>query len=171
MHHVCTQADSGVRGGRARPARPAAPKRGHHGGPCSKIAACLPHKLVPLRRRRGADFEAGRVGRARSEEAPLGADPPSPLGRPGDAGTPVRGGRGTGPAAASQLPVQPRRLVRCVGKISSKITADTPRLFRNFNFRCVWSDGWTNNMLTLEQYAGGPSAAYGSWVILEKGSE
>ena len=26
-----------------------------------------------------------------------------------------------------QLPVQPRRLVRCVGKISSKITADTPR--------------------------------------------
>ena len=70
-----------------------------------------------------------------------------------------------------QLPVQPRRLVRCVGKISSKITADTPRLFRNFNFRCVWSDGWTNNMLTLEQYAGGPSAAYGSWVILEKGSE
>jgi len=70
-----------------------------------------------------------------------------------------------------QLPVQPRRLVRCVGKISSEITADTPRLFRNFNFRCVWSDGWTNNMLTLEQYASGPSAAYGSWVILEKGSE
>ena len=39
----------------------------------------------------GADFEAGRVGRARGEEAPLGADPPAPLGRPGDASSPVRG--------------------------------------------------------------------------------
>ena len=60
----------------------------------------------------------------------------------------------------------------CVGKISSKITSATPspRLFKNFNFRCVWSDGWTNNMLTLDQYAGGPAAAYGSWVILEKAS-
>ena len=59
----------------------------------------------------------------------------------------------------------------CVGKISSKITNATPRLFKNYNFRCVWSDGWTNNLLTLEQYAGGPSAAYDSWVILKKGSE
>ena len=59
----------------------------------------------------------------------------------------------------------------CVGKFSSKITNATPRLFKNYNFRCVWSDGWTNNLLTLEQYAGGPSAAYDSWVILKKGSE
>ena len=121
----------------------------------------------------GADFEAGRVGRARGEEAPLGAELRIRLRH-------MAGQVTLAPPFVAveelvqrlpQLPVQPRRLVRCVGKISSKITAETPRLFRNFNFRCVWSDGWTNNMLTLEQYAGGPSAAYGSWVILEKGSE
>ena len=28
-----------------------------------------------------------------------------------------------------------------VGKITSKITPATPRLFKRFNYRCSWSDG------------------------------
>ena len=58
-----------------------------------------------------------------------------------------------------------------VGKITNQITAATPRLFKNFNFRCTWTDGWTNNMLKLDEYQGGPTAPYGSWVILTKTSE
>ena len=49
-----------------------------------------------------------------------------------------------------------------VGKITNQITAATPRLFKNFNFRCTWTDGWTNNMLKLDEYQGGPTAIYGS---------
>ena len=33
-----------------------------------------------------------------------------------------------------------------------------------------WTDGWTNNLLKLDQYEGGPTAPYGSWVILTKAS-
>ena len=50
----------------------------------------------------GADFEAGRVGRARGEEAPLGADPPSPLGKPG-----VGRRRTAGQSARSPIDHQP----------------------------------------------------------------
>ena len=57
-----------------------------------------------------------------------------------------------------------------VGKISTQITASTPRLFKNFNFRCTWTDGWTNLLLKLDEYNGGPAAPYGSWVLLEKAS-
>ena len=39
-----------------------------------------------------------------------------------------------------------------VGKITSKITPATPRLFKSFNYRCSWSDGWSNQMLRLDEY-------------------
>ena len=55
-----------------------------------------------------------------------------------------------------------------VGKITSKITPATPRLFKSFNYRCSWSDGWSNQMLRLDEYGGGDEAEYNSWVILEK---
>jgi len=58
-----------------------------------------------------------------------------------------------------------------VGKITTQITASTPRLFKNFNFRCTWSDGWTNLLLKPDEYKGGPTAPYGSWVILKKDTE
>ena len=58
-----------------------------------------------------------------------------------------------------------------VGRITTRITEATPRLFKNYNFRCTWTDGWTNNMLKLDEYEGGPSAPYGSRVILTKASE
>ena len=55
-----------------------------------------------------------------------------------------------------------------VGKITSKITPATPRLFKSFNYRCSWSDGLSNLMLRLDEYGGGDEAEYNSWVILEK---
>ena len=55
-----------------------------------------------------------------------------------------------------------------VGKITSKITSATPRLFKSFNYRCTWSDGWSNQMLSLDECGGGAEAKYNSWVILEK---
>ena len=42
------------------------------------------------------------------------------------------------------------------------------RLFKSFNYRCSWSDGWSNQMLRLDEYGGGDEAEYNSWVILEK---
>ena len=39
---------------------------------------------------------------------------------------------------------------------SRQITEATLRLFKNFNFRCTWTDGWTNTMLKLDEYEGGP---------------
>ena len=47
-----------------------------------------------------------------------------------------------------------------VGKITNKITTSTPCLYRNFNYRCTWSDGWTNLKLSLDEYCGGAEAAY-----------
>jgi len=58
-----------------------------------------------------------------------------------------------------------------VGKITTQITEATPRLFKNFNCRCTWTDGWTNTMLKLDDYEGGPTAPYGAWVILTKASD
>ena len=58
-----------------------------------------------------------------------------------------------------------------VGKITTQITASTPRLFKNFIFRCTWSDGWTNLLLKPDEYKGGLTATYGSWVILKKDTE
>ena len=43
-----------------------------------------------------------------------------------------------------------------------------PRLFKSFNYRCSWSDGWSNQMLRLDEYGGGDEAEYNSWVIIEK---
>ena len=52
-----------------------------------------------------------------------------------------------------------------VGKITSKITSATPCLFKSFNYRCSWSDGWSNQMLRLDEYGGGDEAEYNSWVM------
>ena len=105
----------------------------------------------------GADWEAGRVGRASSEEAPLGAESPSPLGRRGDAGKIffifMRWAAPHG---------------WCLGKIASQNTNSTLRLYKNFNYRTSWTDGWENHMLTLDKYDSGPDAPYESWVLLEK---
>ena len=55
-----------------------------------------------------------------------------------------------------------------LGTIKSRINASTPRLFKQFNYRLQFDDGWTNNMLTLDKYDYGPTAAYDSWVLIEK---
>ena len=100
----------------------------------------------------GADFEAGRVGRP-------------------------RGGRQAGEARRRPGRLAPLHALadpaRLAGrqdhyKITSKITPATPRLFKSFNYRCSWSDGWSNQMLRLDEYGGGDEAEYNSWVILEK---
>ena len=55
-----------------------------------------------------------------------------------------------------------------LGKIEKKFDQSTPRLFRKFNFRIKWFDGWENHMLLLDNYNHGPTAPYKSWVLLEK---
>ena len=55
-----------------------------------------------------------------------------------------------------------------LGKTASQITNSTPRLYKNFNYRTSWTDGWENHMLTLNKYDSGPDAPYESWVLLEK---
>ena len=63
----------------------------------------------------GADFEAGRTGRPRGEQPPIGAEPPSPLGRENDerrAHSPTRARTTTadveqpGPSATAGSPVR-----------------------------------------------------------------
>ena len=74
----------------------------------------------------GADFEAGRVGRPRGEEAPLGMAPPSPLGR--NESSPARGraspARGGGGFAGSAEPLSP-------AAASAGSTRSSPRLASN----------------------------------------
>ena len=48
------------------------------------------------------------------------------------------------------------------------VGAQNPRGTPCFNYRCSWSDGWSNQMLRLDEYGGGDEAEYNSWVILEK---
>jgi hypothetical protein len=56
-----------------------------------------------------------------------------------------------------------------LGKISDVITNKTPKLFKKFNFRLVWSDGHKGPAaLAAERYASGPEARFNSWVILTK---
>ena len=55
-----------------------------------------------------------------------------------------------------------------VGTIKDKFSPATPSLFAKFNYRCLWTDGWENRMLMLENYVGGPTAPYKSWVLLEE---
>ncbi|KAL1499252.1 hypothetical protein AB1Y20_013756 [Prymnesium parvum] len=57
-----------------------------------------------------------------------------------------------------------------LGTITHRITNATPRLFARYNFRVRWSDGWENHKLLLDNYEGGASAPYNSWVLLEKES-
>ena len=55
-----------------------------------------------------------------------------------------------------------------VGKVAERFTSATPRLFAKFNYRIRWFDGWENHKLILDNYVGGPTAPYKSWVLLEK---
>ena len=55
-----------------------------------------------------------------------------------------------------------------LGKIDKKFDQSTPRLFKKFNYRIKWFDGWENHMLLLDDYNHGPTAPYKSWVLLEK---
>ena len=55
-----------------------------------------------------------------------------------------------------------------MGTIKAKFDQSTPCLFRKFNFRIKWFDGWENHMLILDNYLSGPTAPYNAWVILEK---
>lgn len=56
-----------------------------------------------------------------------------------------------------------------VGKVTEMFTPRaTPRLFAKFNYRVKWIDGWENHKLLLDNYMGGPTAPYKSWVLLEK---
>ena len=55
-----------------------------------------------------------------------------------------------------------------VGKVTEMFTPATPRLFAKFNYRVKWIDGWENHKLLLDNYMGGPTAPYKSWVLLEK---
>ena len=56
-----------------------------------------------------------------------------------------------------------------LGRITDVITATTPRLFKKFNFRLVWSDTSRGPAsLRVENYAFGLDARLNSWVILEQ---
>ena len=49
------------------------------------------------------------------------------------------------------------------------ITKDNPRLFKKFNYRCVWADGNKGPMsLRVDNYAYGSSARFNSWVVLKE---
>ena len=55
-----------------------------------------------------------------------------------------------------------------VGQVNEMFTAATPRLFAKFNYRVKWFDGWVNHQLALDNYVGGLTAPYKSWVLLQK---
>lgn len=56
-----------------------------------------------------------------------------------------------------------------LGKIVDIITQATPRLFRKFNYRILWSDGSKGPaMLDLSNYGHGVHARYDSWVLLDR---
>ena len=55
-----------------------------------------------------------------------------------------------------------------VGKVTEMFTPATPLLFEKFNYRVKWIDGWESHKLLLDNYMGGPTAPYKSWVLLEK---
>lgn len=57
-----------------------------------------------------------------------------------------------------------------LGTITQRITRETPRLHAKYNFRIKWFDGWENHQLLLDNYEGGASAPYNSWVFLAKRS-
>ena len=54
--------------------------------------------------------------------------------------------------------------------MKEKFDQSNPRLFKKFNFRIKWIDGWENHLLILDNYSSGPTAPYKSWVLLEKAS-
>ncbi len=55
-------------------------------------------------------------------------------------------------------------------EIKEQITNATPRLFKKFNYRIDWFADRAQGpaMLSLDNYAHGPTAAYNSWCLLEK---
>ena len=55
------------------------------------------------------------------------------------------------------------------GTLICKYDQTTPRLFKKFNYQAKYNDGLlASHMLDLDYYGGGATAAYGSWVLLEK---
>lgn len=55
-----------------------------------------------------------------------------------------------------------------LGTIKQKFDQSTPRLYKKFNYRVKWFDGWENHNLLLDNYNHGASAPYQSWVLLKK---
>ena len=54
-----------------------------------------------------------------------------------------------------------------LGKITDIITQATPRLFKKFNFRIIWTDGSKGPArLSVDNYGSGTHARFNSWVIL-----
>ena len=46
-----------------------------------------------------------------------------------------------------------------VGTIKEKFDQSTPRLYKKFNYRVKWFDGWDNHKLDMDNYLSGPTAA------------
>ena len=44
-----------------------------------------------------------------------------------------------------------------LGTIKEKFDASTPRLYKKFNYRIKWFDGWENHKLILDNYVSGPA--------------
>ena len=57
------------------------------------------------------------------------------------------------------------------GKITGRFDSSTPRLYKKFNYRIKWFDGWENHKLILENYDHGPTAPYNSWCLLQRPGE
>ena len=72
------------------------------------------------------------------------------------------------PSSGSRACARPPVNGWLLGKITDKFDKSTPRLFKKFNYRIKWFDGWENHKLLLDNYGGGPAAPYKSSVILEK---
>ena len=55
-----------------------------------------------------------------------------------------------------------------LGKITDIITRATPRLFKKFNFRIIWTDGSKGPAsLAVDNYGSGTDARFNSWVLLK----
>ena len=72
------------------------------------------------------------------------------------------------PSSGSRACARPPVNGWLLGKITDKFDKSTPRLFKKFNYRIKWFDGWENHKLILENYNSGPTAPYNSWVLLRK---
>ena len=56
-----------------------------------------------------------------------------------------------------------------LGKIDKKFDQSTPRLFKKFNYRIKWFDGWENRICSCSTTTTtARPRRYKSWVLLEK---